>query len=211
MDHINENIKFIPSRKACAILGVSADYLRKLDDLDKIQTIRTEGNKRLYNVNKYVNDNVSFTDESKISKKSFCYCRVSTPKQKNDLERQIQYMKNLYPNIEIITDIGSGINFKRKGLLKLLDFAHRGLLNEVIVAYKDRLCRFGFELFEHLFKSQSDAKITVINDDPVSKEEEVVQDILQIITVFSARVNGLRTYSNRIRNDKNLKDPSKSD
>ena len=177
--------KFFPSRKACAILGVSADYLRQLDELNKIQTIRTKGNKRLYNVDKYIIDNVSFNDKLQISKKTFCYCRVSTPKQKNDLNRQILYMKNLYPNIEVITDIGSGINFKRKGLLKLLDFAHRGLLNEVIIAYKDRLCRFGFDLFEHLFKSQSDAKITVLNDEPISKEDEVVQDILQIITVFS--------------------------
>ena len=203
------SFNFLPSRKACEILGVHADYLRKLDDLQQIQTIRTIGNKRLYNVEKFINDNVSFGNQTEIKRKTFCYCRVSTPKQKNDLERQIEYMKNLYPNIEIITDIGSGINFKRKGLLKLLSFAHRGLLEEVIVAYKDRLCRFGFELFEHLFKSQSDAKITVINSNPISKEEEVVQDILQIITVFSARVNGLRTYGTKIRNDKSLNIPKR--
>lgn len=206
---IMDQVEFLPTRKACAILGVAPDYLRKLDDLKKIQTIRTIGNKRLYNIKKYIEENVSFTDLTIKEKKTFCYCRVSTPKQKNDLDRQVEYMNHKYPNIEIIKDIGSGINFKRKGLLKILDFAHRELLKEVIVAYKDRLCRFGFELFEHLLKEQSNAVITVINDEPISKEEEVVQDILQILTVFSARVNGLRTYSTKIRNDKNLSVPKK--
>jgi len=199
-----DEIQFLPTRKACSILGVSPDFLRNLDSLQRIQTIRTPGNKRLYNVKKYIDDNVSFKSEETINKKIFCYCRVSTPKQKNDLERQINYMKDKFPNVEIIKDIGSGINFKRKGLLKILDLAHRGLLQEVIVAYKDRLCRFGFELFQHILKQQSNAKITVLNDEPISKEEEVVQDILQILTVFSARVNGLRTYSTKIRADKGL-------
>jgi predicted site-specific integrase-resolvase len=198
---------FLPSRKACKILGVHADYLRKMDDLQKIQTIRTIGNKRLYNVNQFIEDNISFKLNEPLNKKTFCYCRVSTPKQKEDLERQVAYMKEKYPDIEIIKDIGSGINFKRKGLLKILDYAHRGLLNEVIIAYKDRLCRFGFELFQHLLKEQSNAVITILNDEPVSKEEEVVQDILQILTIFSARVNGLRSYSTKIRNDKNLNVP----
>lgn len=204
-----DSVEFVPTRKACATLGVAPDYLRKLDELNKIQTIRTIGNKRLYNVKKYIEDNVSFTDVTIQEKKTFCYCRVSTPKQKNDLERQVEFMKQKYPDVEIITDIGSGINFKRKGLLKILDFAHRNLLKEIIIAYKDRLCRFGFELIEHLLKEQSNAIITVINDEPISKEEEVVQDILQILTVFSARVNGLRTYSTKIRNDKNLSVPKK--
>ena len=65
------DFKFLPSRKACAILGVHADYLRKLDDLQKIQTIRTIGNKRLYNVEKFINDNISFTDKTIIKKKLF--------------------------------------------------------------------------------------------------------------------------------------------
>ena len=203
------NIQFVPSRKASEILGVSPDYLRKLDELQKIQTIRTIGNKRLYNVNQFITDNSSITLNQITEKKRFCYCRVSTPKQLPDLERQVIYMKERYPDIEIIQDIGSGINYKRKGLLKLLDYAHKGLLEEVIIAYKDRLCRFGFELFQYIFKEQSNAVITILNDNPISKEEEVVQDILQIITVFSARVNGLRTYSNKIRNDKNLSVPQK--
>jgi putative resolvase len=82
-----------------------------------------------------------------------------------------------------------------------LELAHTGQLEELVVAYKDRLCRFGFELFEHILQTQSNASIVVLNDTTHSPEEEVVNDLLPVITVFSARVNGLWSYHNKIKND----------
>lgn len=198
------NTKFLPARKASQILGIHVATLRNLDKNGSIQTIRTPGNKRLYNVQQYIDQNVSFKSTFSSTKKSICYCRVSTPGQKDDLERQIKYMQELYPSHQIISDIGSGINFKRKGLKTILEQAHKGELEEVVVVYKDRLCRFGFELFEHILKSQSNARILVLNNKNNSPEEEIVNDLLQIITVFSARVNGLRKYHTKIKEDKNI-------
>jgi len=108
-------------------------------------------------------------------------------------------MKNKYPSYEIIKDIGSGINFKRKGLKKLIDLAVNNKLNKVIIAFKDRLCRIGFELIEHLIKEYSNGEIIIENDISLSPEEEVVKDLLQILTVFSARINGLRSYKKLIK------------
>jgi putative resolvase len=200
MDEVKS--QFIPSRKASKILGIHPTTLRSLDKRGEIQTIRTPGNKRLYNVQLYIDENVSYQSTISLDKKSICYCRVSTHSQKDDLERQITYMQQQYPSYELITDIGSGINFKRKGLKTILELAHQGKLKVLVVAYKDRLCRFGFDLFEHILQTQSNATIMVLNDSNTSPEEEVVQDLLQIITVFSARVNGLRKYHTKIQKDK---------
>lgn len=176
--------EFLPSRKASKILGVHPSTLRKLDADGEIQTIRTPGNKRLYNVQGYINKNISFKSNNTLSKISICYCRVSTPNQKDDLQRQVEYLQKYYPSHQIITDIGSGINFKRKGLKTILDLAYKGSVQEVVVAYKDRLCRFGYELIEYILQSQSDAKIVVLNETTSSPKEEVVEDLLQIISVF---------------------------
>jgi putative resolvase len=167
----------------------------------KIQTIITLGKCRLYNIQKYIDENISFKIIEPSSKKSICYCRVSTNGQKDHLKTQIEYMQRQYPTHTIIKDIGSGINFKREGIKTILELAHTGQIEELVVAYKDRLCRFGFELFEHILQTQSNASIVVLNDTTHSPEEEFVNDLLQIITVFSARVNGLRFNPNKIKND----------
>ena len=85
-------------------------------------------------------------------KLKICYCRVSSYDQKEDLSRQIKFLKKKYPKHQVITDIGSGINFKRKGLLKLLNLAIENKLDEVVITYKDRLCRIGYDLIEHILK-----------------------------------------------------------
>jgi predicted site-specific integrase-resolvase len=105
---------FLPSRKASKILGVCAATLRNLDRQGKIQTIRTPGKCRLYNIQKYIDENVSFKIIGPSSKKSICYCGVSTNGQKNHLKTQIEYMQRQYPTHTIIKDICSGI--KRKGI-----------------------------------------------------------------------------------------------
>ena len=127
---------------------------------------------------------------------------MSSRKQKNDLERQIRVMKNLYPNHIIIKDIGSGLNFKRPGLKKIIKYALDGELDELIVAYKDRLTRFGFELIEFIIETSSDGKIVVLDHmEEKTPHEEVTEDILQIMNVYVAKINGLRKYKSLIKKD----------
>ncbi len=109
-----------------------------------IQTVQL-GNKYLYNLDKYLLDNNIKPITSEQIK--ICYCRVSSRKQLGDLERQIKYMKKKYPTHQIISEIGSSLNYKRVGLKKIIDLAILGKINELVIAYKDRLIRFGFEIF----------------------------------------------------------------
>jgi predicted site-specific integrase-resolvase len=116
------------------------------------------------------------------------------------LERQVEYFRCKYPDYEIVKDIGSGLNFKRKGFNTILDSAIKGDIGEVVVTHKDRLCRFGFELVLRIIES-TNGKILVLDKEETSPEKELVNDILSIITVFSSRLYGLRSHSikNKIR------------
>ncbi len=103
-------------------------------------------------------------------------------------------MKNKYPTYKVIEDIGSGINFSRKGLRKIIKMAIEGKINKLVVAYKDRLTRFGYNLIEDLIKEYSDGKIII--DDETNKrnkdpKEEIVEDVLQILNMYIAKINGL--------------------
>ena len=123
------------------------------------------------------------------------YCRVSTRGQKEDLERQIKLFRSKYPNHEIISDYGSGINFKRKGFNSILDSSIQGNIKEVVVTHRDRICRFGFELIEKIILQHGKGKILVLNQQETSPQEELVNDLMSIITVFSSRIYGLRSHS----------------
>lgn len=196
------SVKFLPGKKTAEILGVHPQTLYKYEEKGLIKTIRTPGGKRLYNVEEYLNKQgvSNQSDKVKIS-----YCRVSGASQKDDLENQVNYMKDKYPNHEMIIDIGSGINFERKGLKKIMKLGIEGKLEELVITYKDRLCRIGYEMIENILTEYSKTKIIVINDKEESAEEEVVNDLIEIITVFSARVYGLRRYKKALESDKKLK------
>ena len=146
------------------------------------------------NVRKYLKENGHL--EAKLKKK-ICYCRVSGVDQKVELENQKKYMKDQYPTHELLWDIGSGINFKRKNLNKILDYGINNELEELVICYKDRLCRIGYELVEMLLHKYSNTKIIILNDEHKSPEEEVVDDLLQIITVFGSKVYGMRRYKKK--------------
>ena len=100
-------------------------------------------------------------------------------------------MEEKYPDFEIITDIRSGINFKRPGLKKLIDYAIQGNLNTLVVAYKDRLCRIGYDLIEYILVTYSNTHIILDKQKEETINEEIANDILQIITVYSAKINGI--------------------
>lgn len=192
--------RFVTPKEASKILGVTNTTLHKYDKDGIIETIRTPGGKRMYNIQGYVGN-----ENKGVMKRNICYCRVSTHGQKDDLKRQIQYMKDKYPTYEIISDVGSGINYKRKGFKKILKYGIDGELGKLAIAYKDRLCRIGYEMVEFILEEYSNTEIIIENNKEESPEEEVVSDLLQIITVFSARVNGLRSYKKQIQDSNILK------
>jgi excisionase family DNA binding protein len=195
--------KYLSGKEACQKLGVHSRTLYNWDEKGKIDTIRTPGGKRLYNVDKYIKDqttNKIYNDDNEENvipeKLKIIYVRVSSVSQKNDLERQKLYMQKRYPGHLLIEDIGSGLNFNRRGLRKIIKYAINGQLEELVVAYKDRLARFGFELIEDLIKEYSNGRIIILHKNKdLEPEEELVKDMLQIMNIFTAKMNGLRKYN----------------
>jgi putative resolvase len=216
MDKIDKT-KFVGGKKASEIIGVHQRTLYLWDEKGLIETIRTPGGKRLYNIEKYLDEKIC-NDENKIknvvgeklddldkgnAKLNICYVRVSSNNQKDDLERQKNSMIKLYPKHLIIEDIGSGLNLNKRGIKKIINLAIEGKINELVVAYKDRLTRFGFELIEELIEKYSKGKIVVVNQkEIIEPEEELVKDVMSILNVYVAKMNGLRKYSKMKKNDK---------
>lgn len=186
---------YVTPKTARQRLGVSNNALKDWENNGTIKTIRTPGGKRLYDI-------TSLEKQKTIqisTKNTVCYCRVSTAGQQNDLSRQINEMRERFPDATIVTDIASGINFKRKGLRSILEQASKGLISEVVVAYRDRLCRFSFELIEWFLQLHS-VKLVVLNQSmggvQPNSNTELIEDILAIINVFNCRINGQRRYTN---------------
>lgn len=152
----------------------------------------TKGGTRYYSLDQLKD----FSTADKKEKLVIGYCRVSTPSQKDDLETQINNVKSyMYAkgyNFEIISDIGSGINYKKKGLQDLLDKINDQKISKIVILYKDRLIRFGFELIEYLCKINN-VEIEIIDNTEQSKEQELSDDLIQIITVFANRLYGQRS------------------
>jgi len=177
-------------------LGVSIQTLRNWDKEGKLKpTYVTENGYRYYSkdlLNKFRN----IKNVNKIKKKNILYARVSTKNQKDDLDRQVdnlkQYAYSKGYSFEIITDIGSGINYKKEGLLKMINLVECGEVDRIIVLYKDRLIRFGYDLIEYICKL-NDTKIEIVDNSTISKEQELTEDLIQIITVFSNRLYGARS------------------
>jgi putative resolvase len=190
-------MEYVKRKEALQILGVCYKTLYKIAEKKEIDTIMV-GDNMLYNVNKYLRERTIMKKE----KEKICYCRVSSQKQKEDLNRQIEYMKNLYPTHTIIHDIGSGLNYKRKGLNDIINKAIKGEIDELVIAYKDRLTRFGFELIEILIEKYSNGKIIIINKtEEKTPTDELTEDLLAIMNIYVAKVNGLRKYKKAIKDE----------
>mgnify|MGYP003991012321 FL=1 len=189
-------MEYVKRKEALKILGICYITLYKIANNNEIETIKI-GSNTLYNVKKYLREKNII-----INKKKICYCRVSSNKQKNDLERQVKYMQEKFPTYERIKDIGSGLNYKRKGLQLIIEKAINGEVEELIIAYKDRLTRFGYELIEDLIKKYSNGKIIILNStEEKTPMEELTKDILSIMNVYVAKINGLRKYKREIKNE----------
>lgn len=191
---------YVTSKEACKQLGVHPNSLRNWDKAGKVRTKRTPGGKRLYDLSSLEGNNLG----------KIIYARVSSKGQKDDLEKQIEYLRSRYPDHEVIEDFGSGLNFKRKGFKHLLERIIQGTVSEVVITHKDRLCRFGFDLVSFIAEKFS-CRILVLDESQSSPQEELVKDLLSIVHVFSCRLYGLRKYSKQIKEDKNLFEQGKQE
>ena len=187
-------MKYYSAKTVTQILGVTAQTLRNWDKEGKLKPSYVKSNGYRY----YSEESIlSYTQERKTKKNLNVvgYARVSSKKQTDDLERQVnnlkEYLSNKYDNFDIITDIGSGINYNKPGLLKLIEKINRKEVDLIVVLYKDRLLRFGFELVEH-FANLNNVKIEVLYKLDKTQDEELVEDLVQIITVFSCKIQGKR-------------------
>ncbi len=185
-------------KDASARLGVHYLTIYAMVERGELEAIKI-GGQQMYNVDKYLKN--KGIKESNTRRK-ICYCRVSSGKQKEDLKRQIKYMQERYPNYEIISDVASGLNYNRPGLKKILDYGIKGELEILVIAYKDRLARIGYEMIEWIIKEYSKGEIVIINKkEEETPAEEISKDILSIMNVYVAKINGLRKYKSKMKEE----------
>ena len=191
--------RMLTMNEACQFLHICKNTMRRWEDAGMIVPTRTAGGHRRYLKEDLLRlTNNHFPKHKKIT---VGYCRVSTSGQKADLDRQVAVVTNYCEKngyrFRIIKDVGSGLNYNKKGLNELIDSVCADEVERIVVNYKDRLTRFGYELIERVCNDH-DVALEVINDsDDVSAEDELVQDVLSIITVFSAKLYGNRSRRNK--------------
>jgi predicted site-specific integrase-resolvase len=189
-------MKHISIGEVAIILGVSIVTLRRWDHLGKLKSVfRTFGNHRRYD----------FNEVTKLFKKDIKkvigYSRVSTFDQKKDLKVQSEvisnYIKDKYDNFEIIEDLGSGLNYKKRGLRRLIKMICNQEISVLVLTHKDRLLRFGSDIIIQLCE-RFDIKVDIINSNiEETFEQTLCNDVLSIITVFSAKLHGKRSHKNQ--------------
>ena len=190
-----------PDRKAAQQLGIHQNTLRQYADEGRIQVIRTASGQSRYDVDAYLRESTAVA--------LVCYCRVSSAKQREDLDRQIAFRRERYPNAEIVSAVGGGLNFKQRGLGSLLERLHRGAKLRIVAAHRDRLARFGFELIPWLAE-QNGGSILVLSQQDYSINQKLTPYFLAILPAFSCRLYGPRRYRNPIQADPGLSNPAAS-
>ena len=186
------------------LLNVSVLTLQRWDNAGKLKAFRTPTNRRYYTYEQYK----EFKGITSSEKRTVIYTRVSTSNQKDDLKNQVEFLRQ-YANAkgiivdEVIEYCVSGLNYNRKKWNKLIDECMTSEISTIMITHKDRFVRFGFEWFER-FLEKFNVKIVVVNNESLSPTEELVQDIISILHVFSFRIDGLRKYKKKIKEDEEV-------
>lgn len=193
--------EWVKVSEAAKYYNVSVATIHRWSDEGKVPSRRTLTNQRRIKLLP--------RDDGEIKRQDYIYVRVSSFKQKDDLERQKDFLHKQFPQHKIISDVGSGLNYKRPGLLSILESVQENRVGEIVVASKDRLCRFGFELLQWICE-QHGSSIMVLERNDQSPEEELSSELLDVIQVFCCRRNGRRRYNNKNTTFKTaVKTPSK--
>lgn len=192
--------KLVPIHEAAEALGVSAQTLRRWEREGRLlPDERTAGGRRRYDLARLKPE--KFRSQAGAVRKTVAYARVSSHDQKDDLERQKQVLE-LYCarqgwTLEVIADLGSGMNYHKKGLKKLLEAIIEGQVGRLVITHKDRLLRFGAELVFAICEAKNVEVVILNQGEDTTFEEDLAKDVLEIITVFSARLYGSRSRKNQ--------------
>jgi putative resolvase len=191
--------RFVGIGEAADALGVSITTLRRWESEGKLVAEHTPGGHRRYDLSKLRPE--QYRAASDAARKTIAYARVSSHDQKADLERQKQALE-LYCarqgwTFEVIADLGSGMNYHKKGLKKLLHAIIDGTVGRLVIAHKDRLLRFGAELVFAICEAKGVEVVILNQGEDTTFEEDLAKDVLEIITVFSARLYGSRSHKNQ--------------
>ena len=215
MDGTDIKKEYISIDEASKITGLSIQTIRKLGDKKQIKCFKTPSGHRRFNkqdLEKFCDPDSFNEKDSENTKINYIYTRVSSKKQLDDLSRQVEYIqkrKPEYSSYTTISDIASGINFKRKGLQTILDSCIQGVIGEVIIAHRDRLSRFGFDLVKIIIE-KAGGTITILDDEKnKSSEQELAEDLLSIIHIYSCRQMGKRSY--KIKQSKSIENQNETD
>ncbi|MFP3220717.1 MAG: IS607 family transposase [Candidatus Marsarchaeota archaeon] len=174
-------------KEACLLLGLHPRTIQKWDNQGKIGVLRTPGGRR-----RIPESEIRRLQGEKGMRSVIGYARVSSNAQKEDLERQVEYLRQRGVQ-EVITDMGSGLNEKRKGFLRLLDRVLHNEVDKVVILYEDRLTRFGFDTLKKVFEGHG-TTIEVLNQtDAKPPQQELVKDLITIISHFSGKLYGMRS------------------
>ena len=187
--------RFVKIGKAADILGISIQTLRRWESLGKLIPDRKTSGTRYYDLSKLLGFKHTDTDLT------IAYARVSSHDQKEDLVRQANLLSSYCIshgwNYQVIQDLGSGMNYYKKGLKHLLELILERKIRRLVLTHKDRLLRFGAELIFTLCETRQVEVVIINQGEEASFEEELAKDVLEIITVFSARMYGARSHKNK--------------
>mgnify|MGYP003989757009 CR=1 FL=1 len=195
------NHKGLPTGEAAKYISRHPKTLQRMDRAGVLPAHRTITGRRYW----LRNDLDVFLGKTRATttRTVIAYCRVSSSSQRNDLKNQRSVVEDFViargiANTEFVEEIGGGLNFKRKKFLALVDKIVAGEVSCLILAHKDRLVRFGFELLEHLCDAHN-CELLIINSEKLSPEAEMVQDLMTIVHCFSSRLYGLRNYRKSLK------------
>ena len=186
--------RLLRPKEVCQLLSISYSTLLRWIREGKIRAVTTEGGKYRIpysEVKKYF--------ERREETRAVIYARVSSANRKDDLERQIDYLANYatakgYKVVEVLKDIASGLNTQREGLLRLFKLVEGRNVDVVLITYKDRLTRFGFEYLEEFFSTMGVRIEVVFGEEPKDAMQELVEDLISIITSFAGKIYGVRSH-----------------
>ncbi len=200
------NITNYKPKDFAELLGVSVKTLQRWDRDGILKANRTPTDRRYYTYDQYLQFKGIQTEND--IRDTVIYARVSTRNQKDDLQNQVEFLKQFCNAKGIIVnqcieDFGSGLNYNRKKWNKLLDEVMANKIKTIVISNKDRFIRFGYDWFEK-FCEKFNTKIIIVNNETLSPNEELVQDIISILHVFSYRLYGLRKYKNQIKEDEEI-------
>ncbi|RLE95644.1 MAG: IS607 family transposase [Thermoprotei archaeon] len=192
--------RLLPPREACKRLGISFITLKRWIYSGKIRAVKTPTGRWMIPESEI--EKIISGREGTREVRAIIYARVSSTDQKSDLERQVQYLTEYcaakgYKVVDVLSDVASGLKTNRKGLLKLFKYVVNRQVDVVVVTYRDRLTRFGFEYLDYFFKQYGVRIEVAFGEEPKDARQELVEDLIVIITSFAGKLYGMRSRKKR--------------